>query len=103
MDADMVGQVLVKCVVMALLTLGAVKVCDIVDWWFTRKTRRVMVQRLVLPEEVERATVDDELYRSTVQEEVWEDCPAIDRFTLPAVSQRFPGAHYRTVRLGEDD
>lgn len=92
-----------RLLIVALLALGIVKVCDIVDWWATRKTRRVMVQTLVIPEGLEDVNPQSGLYGSARNEELWQDCPALNRVNLAYHQQRFPGARYRLVRLGEDD
>lgn len=109
MDAQTVdwGMWWAKTFVMALLALGIVKVMDIVDWWATRKTRRVVVQVEATPEELDAIAEDSgpryEMHNAIQESRVWVDCPALNRVNLAYHQQRFPDARYRLVRLGEED
>lgn len=105
MDAQTVdwGMWWVKTFVMALMALGIVKVMDLWEWWATRKTRRVMVQCMVTPGDVDDEGESGQLKVAAMADELWEDCPVLNAHNLAFHQQNFPNARYRLVRLGEED
>lgn len=93
-----------KAFVVALMTLGIVKVMDIVDWWTERKVRQAahMVQVLALPEELDAiAEHSDDRYlmhAAIMEGRVWVDCPTAAG-NLMWMRRRFPDAQYRAVKI----